>query len=144
MHWKPTWCLVFLVGFGVTAFSFQNLPANTLFASLVGFQEKSALDHLPTVGEKGVVPPRILKRAQPEDIDWNSIPPNAIIIIEAAFRKDGTVTDIHVVRDPGHGSEGFVAALKKALLKWEFIPGQVNGKPADVRMYFKIDFAHYL
>lgn len=93
------------------------------------------------VGEVGVEQPIFTKRVQPE------YPPRAIkiklqgyVILEAILRKDGTVDDVKVLRGLGKGKFGFEEAAMDALKKWEFLPGKVNGRPADVRMTLKIDF----
>lgn len=98
-------------------------------------------DTIARVGEVGVEPPVFTKKVQPQ------YPERAIkirlqgyVILEAILRKDGTVDEIKVLRGLGKGKFGFEDAASAALKRWEFLPGQVNGKPADVRMTLKIDF----
>lgn len=98
-------------------------------------------DTIARVGEVGVEPPVFTKKVQP------SYPERAIkirlqgyVILEAILRKDGSVDDIKVLRGLGKGKFGFEEKAAAALKQWTFLPGKVNGKPADVRMTLKIDF----
>lgn len=98
-------------------------------------------DTIARVGEVGVEPPVFTKKVQPK------YPERAIkirlqgyVILEAILRKDSSVDDIKVLRGLGKGKFGFEEEAAAALRKWEFLPGKVNGKPADVRMTLKIDF----
>lgn len=98
-------------------------------------------DTIARVGEAGVEPPVFTKRVKPK------YPERAIkiriqgyVILEGILRKDGTVDDIKVLRGLGKGKFGFEEAAAAALRQWEFLPGKVNGKAADVRMTLKIDF----
>jgi len=98
-------------------------------------------DTIARVGEVGVEPPVFTKKVQPK------YPERAIkirlqgyVILEAILRKDGSVDDIKVLRGLGKGKFGFEEEAAAALRQWEFLPGKVNGKPADVRMTLKIDF----
>jgi TonB family protein len=98
-------------------------------------------DTIARVGEVGVEPPVFTKKVQP------NYPERAIkirlqgyVILEAILRKDGNVDDIKVLRGLGKGKFGFEEEAANALKKWEFLPGKVNGRNADVRMTLKIDF----
>lgn len=62
------------------------------------------------------------------------------VILEAVMRKDGEIDDIKVVRGLAKGRFGFEEEAAKALSKWEFLPGKVNGKAVDVRMTLRIDY----
>jgi len=99
-------------------------------------------DSVARVGQVGVESPVFTKKVSP------AYPERAIkirlqgyVILEAILRKDGTVDEIKVLRGLGKGKFGFEEAAENALKKWEFLPGKVNGKPADVRMTLKVDFA---
>lgn len=98
-------------------------------------------DTIARVGQVGVEPPVFTKKVQPK------YPERAIkirlqgyVILEAILRKDGSVDDIKVLRGLGKGKFGFEEEAAAALRSWEFLPGKVNGNPADVRMTLKIDF----
>ena len=98
-------------------------------------------DTIARVGQVGVEPPVFTKRVQP------SYPDRAIkvkiqgyVILEAILRKDGAIEEIKVLRGLGKGKFGFEDEAIKALKQWEFLPGSVNNRPADVRMTLKIDF----
>lgn len=98
-------------------------------------------DTIARVGEVGVETPVFTKKVQPK------YPQKAIkirlqgyVILEAILRKDGSVDDIKVLRGLGKGKFGFEEEAAAALRNWEFLPGKVNGRPADVRMTLKIDF----
>lgn len=98
-------------------------------------------DTIARVGQVGVEPPIFTRKVTP------SYPERAVkirlqgyVILEAILRKDGSVDDVKVLRGLGKGKFGFEEEAAKALQQWEFLPGKVNGKPADVRMTLKIDF----
>lgn len=98
-------------------------------------------DTIARVGQVGVEAPVFTRKVPP------SYPAKAIkiklqgyVILEAILRKDGTVDEIKVLRGLGKGKFGFEDEAIKALKRWEFLPGKVNSKNADVRMTLKIDF----
>ena len=89
----------------------------------------------------GVEPPIIIKRVMP------LYPPKAVkikitgyVILEAVLRRDGSVSDIKILRGLAQGKFGFEEAAADAVRQWEFLPGKVNGQNADVMMNLKIDF----
>jgi protein TonB len=98
-------------------------------------------DTIARVGQVGVEPPIFIKRVSPKYPDRAvKIRLQGYVILEAILRKSGAVDDIKVLRGLGKGKFGFEDEATKALQEWEFLPGKVNGRPADVRMTLKIDF----
>lgn len=102
---------------------------------------EQATETIARVGMVGVEPPIFTHKESP------SYPAKAVkvkitgyVILEAILRKDGSVDDIQVLKGLGKGKFGFEEEAMNALKKWQFLPGKVNGKPADVRMTLKIDF----
>ncbi len=92
-------------------------------------------------GEIGLELPVFTQKVAPE------YPKNAVrsqtrgnVIIEVTLRKNGTMSDIRVVKHFRGPGDGFGEAAIEALRKWEFVPGKVEGKPVDVRMTLKMDF----
>ncbi|PIE02782.1 MAG: hypothetical protein CSA81_05550 [Acidobacteria bacterium] len=104
-------------------------------------QVKLSKKGVPAVGDEGVTPPEFTKRTQPK------IPEKAqkdgvggYVVLNVIFGKDGTIKDIDVLTDTSKGAYEFVQAAQDALKEWQFQPGKVNGKEADVSSYIKIDF----
>jgi len=98
-------------------------------------------DTIARVGQVGVEPPVFTKKVSPKYPDRAvKIKLQGYVILEAILRKDGAVDDIKVLRGLGKGKFGFEEEAIEALRRWEFLPGKVNGNPADVRMTLKIDF----
>lgn len=98
-------------------------------------------DSIARVGQVGVEPPIFTKKVSPRYPDRAvKIRLQGYVILEAILRKSGEVDDIKVLRGLGKGKFGFEDEATQALQQWEFLPGKVNGKPADVRMTLKIDF----
>lgn len=92
-------------------------------------------------GTKGLEPPIITKRVPPNYPQRAArVGLQGYVILEAVMRSDGTLSDIRVLRSLGKGRFGFEDAARKALKKWEFMPGRLNGRNVDVRMTLKIDF----
>ncbi|CAM2067671.1 TonB family protein [Sulfidibacter corallicola] len=98
-------------------------------------------DTIARVGQVGVEPPVFTRKVPPKYPERAvKIKLQGYVILEAILRRDGSVEDIKVLRGLGKGKFGFEEEAKKALERWEFLPGKVNGKAADVRMTLKIDF----
>lgn len=98
-------------------------------------------DTIARVGQVGVEQPVFTNKVKPKYPERAAkIKLQGYVILEAVLRKDGTVDDIKVLRGLGKGKFGFEEEAIKALKDWEFLPGKVSGKPADVRMTLKIDF----
>ena len=93
------------------------------------------------VGEQGVTPPVFTKRVPPDYPERAAkIHLQGYVILEAILRKNGAVENIKILRGLGRGKYGFEKAAADAVKKWQYVPGKVDGKPADVRMTLKIDF----
>ncbi|MDJ0838487.1 MAG: energy transducer TonB [Acidobacteriota bacterium] len=98
-------------------------------------------DTIARVGQVGVEPPIFTKKVTPKYPERAvKIRLQGYVILEAILRKDGAVDDIKVLRGLGKGKFGFEEEAAAALRQWEFLPGKVNNKAADVRMTLKIDF----
>lgn len=98
-------------------------------------------DTIARVGQVGVEPPVFTKKVSPKYPERAvKIKLQGYVILEAILRKDGTVDEVKVLRGLGKGKFGFEDEAMSALKKWQFLPGKVNNKPADVRMTLKIDF----
>ena len=98
-------------------------------------------DTIARVGQTGVEPPVFTKKVRPKYPERAiKIKLQGYVILEAVLRKDGSVDDIKVLRGLGKGKFGFEEAAIQALEQWQFLPGKVNNKAADVRMTLKIDF----
>ncbi|MDJ0838551.1 MAG: TonB family protein [Acidobacteriota bacterium] len=98
-------------------------------------------ERIARVGMVGVEPPIIIKRVMPV------YPPKAVkvkitgyVILEAVLRKNGSVDNIKILRGLAQGKFGFEEAAAAAVRQWQFLPGKVNDRPADVIMNLKIDF----
>ena len=98
-------------------------------------------DRIARVGQIGVEPPIFTKRVSPEyPFMALKVKVTGFVILEAVLRKNGDITDVKVLRGLGNGKFGFEERAVEALKQWEFLPGRVNNRPADVRMTLKIDF----
>lgn len=93
------------------------------------------------VGQIGVEPPIFTHKEMPTYPHLaQRLRIRGYVILEAILRKDGSIDSIKVLRDVGEGKFGFEEEAIKSLKKWQFMPGKVNGKPADVSMTLKVDF----
>ena len=93
------------------------------------------------VGDAGVDPPVFLRKVPPRYPDAGvKVRLQGYVILQAILRKSGVVDDIKVLRGLGRGKFGFEDEAIASLRKWEFLPGKVNGEPADVRMNLRVDF----
>jgi TonB family protein len=100
-----------------------------------------ATEQIARVGQIGVEPPIFSKKVMPDyPKKALSVKIKGYVILEAVLRKDGSVDNIKVLRGIGKGKFGFEEEAVKALKKWEFLPGKVNGRNADVQMTLKVDF----
>jgi TonB family protein len=52
------------------------------------------------------------------------------IVLQAIIRKNGTVTDVKVIKGLGYGLDESV--INTIVTKWRFRPGTLNGEPIDV------------
>jgi len=79
------------------------------------------------------VPPKYPRRAL-------SVGIQGYVLLEAILGEDGEIRDIKVLRGLGKGRFGFEEEARNALSQWEFVPGKVKGKTADIRMNLRITF----
>jgi len=93
------------------------------------------------VGQTGVDAPIFLRKVAPK------YPPEGIqirlqgyVVLQAILGKDGSVSDIRVLRGLGKGKFGFEQEAIDSLKQWTFLPGKLNGQPEDVRMNLRVDF----
>jgi len=98
-------------------------------------------ESVAAVGDAGVDPPIFTKKVPPRYPEAGvQVRLQGYVILQAILRKTGIVDDIQVLRGLGRGKFGFEEEAIASLQKWEFLPGKVNGEPADVRMNLRVDF----
>jgi len=61
-----------------------------------------------------------------------------VVLLRAVIRKDGSVTDIEVLRGLGYGLDE--KAIEEIATKWKFRPGTLNGKPVNVLATIEVMF----
>lgn len=144
MNFRQTFCLLAISAVGSIALAFPNISPQTLLPTVNNFQitgETPTEDSIARVGQTGVTPPVFTKKTRPKYPERAmKIGLQGYVILEAVLRKDGSVTDMKILRGLGKGRFGFEEASMEALEQWQFKPGRVNGRAADVRMTLKIDF----
>ncbi len=62
------------------------------------------------------------------------------VILRAIIRKDGSVSDIEVLKEPA-ANLGFAAAAKNAVKQWRYRPATQNGRPVDVYFTVVVNFS---
>ena len=103
--------------------------------------EPPSQESVARVGQVGVEPPVFTHQPTPEYPRMGlKVGVEGFVILEAVLRKHGRIEEIKVLRPLAKGKLGFEKAAMDTLRQWQFIPGKVNGKPADVRMTLKVDF----
>ncbi|MDJ0839273.1 MAG: TonB family protein [Acidobacteriota bacterium] len=101
----------------------------------------AAHEKVAVVGEAGVVAPIFLKKVTPRyPIAGVQVRLQGYVILQAILRKTGIVDNVQVLRGLGRGKFGFEEEAIASLKQWTFLPGKVNGEPADVRMNLRVDF----
>jgi TonB family protein len=83
--------------------------------------------------------PQILSKVKPkytEDARRDKI--QGVVVLSAVFRKDGTISEIKVVRGLGYGLDE-EAVKAAALIK--FVPGQKDGQSVNVRARLEFTFS---
>lgn len=106
--------------------------------------EPGPRDEIARVGMIGVESPIFTKKIHPDyPALGKRLKLTGYVLLEAVLRKDGSIDDIKVLRNIGEGRFGFEDKAIEALKKWQFMPGKVNGRPANVRMTLKVDFQLY-
>ena len=96
---------------------------------------------LPMVGDPGVEPPIFTFKVPPQIPGGRHNRPNVPVVLQAIFRKNGRIEDIREVSY--RANPAFTRAAIEALRRWQFTPGKVDGKDADVRMRVVIEFVPY-
>jgi TonB family protein len=66
---------------------------------------------------------------------------SGIVLLQAIIRKDGTVTDVKVIKGLGHGLDE--SAIDTITTKWRFKPGTLNGNPVNVIVNIETRFARF-
>jgi protein TonB len=61
-----------------------------------------------------------------------------VVVISFIAEKDGKITNITVLRNPGGGTAEEAQRLVSAMPNWE--PGLKNGQPVRVRMQLPVTF----
>ncbi len=90
-------------------------------------------------GSSVEVKPRILSKDKPgytEEARANKI--QGVVVLSVVFRRDGTVSDIEVVRGLGYGLD---EEAVKAATKIKFTPGSNKGQPVNVRLRVEFTFS---
>lgn len=96
-------------------------------------------DGIYSAGSNGIKQPQILSKQKPkytEDARRDKI--QGVVVLSAVFRKDGTITDVKVVRGLGYGLDE--EAIKAAYLI-KFVPGAKDGQPVNVRARLEFTFS---
>ncbi|MCS6886528.1 MAG: TonB family protein [Acidobacteriota bacterium] len=96
-------------------------------------------DGIYAAGKDGVKGPQILSKVKPrytEEARRDKI--QGVVVLSAVFRKDGTVSDIKVLRGLGYGLDE--EAIKAASMI-KFIPGTKDGVPVNVRARLEFTFS---
>jgi TonB family protein len=96
-------------------------------------------DGVFTAGVGGVKNPQILSKEKPkytEDARRDKI--QGVVVLQAVFRKDGTVSDIKVIRGLGYGLD---EEAVKAAAKIKFVPGTKDGQQVNVRAKLEFTFS---
>jgi protein TonB len=64
-----------------------------------------------------------------------------IVIMQAVIQKDGSVSDVKVLRGLGYGlDEATVETVKRS---WRFQPPLLNGQPVKIRVNIEMSFRLY-
>lgn len=96
-------------------------------------------DGIYAAGKDGVRSPQILSKTKPkytEDARRDKI--QGVVVLSAVFRKDGTISDIKVIRGLGYGLD---EEAVKAAAMIKFIPGTKDGVPVNVRARLEFTFS---
>ncbi len=74
--------------------------------------------------------PKLAKKARIE----------AKVILQVVIRKDGTVSDIEVLKEPADKTLGFRQAAIDAVKQWRYEPATLNGEPVPVYLTIVSNF----
>lgn len=61
-----------------------------------------------------------------------------VVLLQAIIRRDGSVTDLRVLRGLGYGLEE--KAIQEIASNWKFRPGTLDGRPVDVLATIEVTF----
>jgi TonB family protein len=92
------------------------------------------------VGATGIEPPQVLSEVRPaytKDAMDRKI--QGVVLLRVVVLKDGTVTDIQVIRSLD-SVFGLDQEAIKAARQWHFVPGTRNGVPVNVRVGLEMTF----
>ena len=98
---------------------------------------KSKPTGVPRLGQAGVTPPVFTRRYAPK---YPGGGVQGYVILECTLDPNGTIHDIRVLKGLDDWRRGFEYEAIKALKRWEYKPGTVDGKPSPIRMTLKIEF----
>jgi len=86
----------------------------------------------------GIQEPQITsRRSAPYTAEARQAMVEGIVLMQAIFESDGTISDVRVLRGIGHGMD---EAAAKALRDWKFVPAKLNGQPVSVRVTVEMSF----
>jgi TonB family protein len=86
----------------------------------------------------GLQEPQITSRpSAPYTAEARQAMVEGIVLMQAVFESNGTISDVRVLRGIGHGMD---EAAAKALGNWKFVPAQLNGQPVSVRVNVEMSF----
>jgi len=87
----------------------------------------------------GVTNPQLLVKTTPSYTDDAvKAKVQGVVLLRAVIRKDGSVTDLEVLRGLGYGLDE--KAIEEIATKWKFRPGTLNGKPVNVLATIEVMF----
>lgn len=82
--------------------------------------------------------PQIISKSKPSyTLEAKNRKIEGVVVLQAVFRKDGTVGDIKVMRSLGFGLD---EEAVKAAQKIVFVPAERDGKPVNVRARLEFTF----
>jgi protein TonB len=88
----------------------------------------------------GVIPPTLLREVKPTyTVEALRAKIQGSVLLEVVVQRDGTPRDIRVFRslDP----KGLDLEAVRAVERWRFSPGRLNGVPVDVLVTIALDFS---
>ncbi len=96
---------------------------------------------IPRVGQEGVEKPVVTRMVYPKYPEAaRGLGIQGWVTLQGIFRADGRIDELEVIRTLGRGRYGFEEAAIRAVKRWRFKPGQVDGKPSDVIVTLRINF----
>ncbi|CAM2069665.1 Energy transducer TonB [Sulfidibacter corallicola] len=116
-----------------------------LLSAVVSYANTSAvISHktaIPRVGQEGVQKPIVTRMVYPKYPEAaKGLGIQGYVLLQGVFRADGRIEGLEVIRTLGRGRYGFEDAALRAVRRWKYKPGKVNGEPADVQVTLRINF----